>query len=85
MHCLAGLDTLASGKVFIGEVELSTLSDRELTRVRRDYIGFIFQSFNLLPTLSALENITLPMSLAGRKPDREWLHSSSTPSASATA
>ena len=73
MHCLAGLDTLTSGKVFIGDVDLSTLSDRELTRVRREYIGFIFQSFNLLPTLSAMENITLPMNLARTKPDREWL------------
>jgi putative ABC transport system ATP-binding protein len=73
MHCLAGLDTLTSGKVFIGDVDLSTLSDRELTRVRREYIGFIFQSFNLLPTLSAIENITLPMNLARTKPDREWM------------
>jgi putative ABC transport system ATP-binding protein len=73
MHCLAGLDTLTSGKVFIGDVDLSTLSDRQLTRVRREHIGFIFQSFNLLPTLSAIENITLPMRLARKRPDRAWM------------
>jgi putative ABC transport system ATP-binding protein len=73
MHCLAGLDTLTSGRVLIGDVDLSTLSDKELTRVRREYIGFIFQSFNLLPTLTALENITLPMDLARTRPDRAWL------------
>jgi putative ABC transport system ATP-binding protein len=73
MHCLAGLDTLTSGRVFIGDVDLSTLSDRELTRVRREYIGFIFQSFNLVPTLTAIENIKLPMDLARTRPDRDWL------------
>ncbi|WP_426571607.1 ABC transporter ATP-binding protein [Aquihabitans sp. McL0605] len=73
MHCLAGLDTLTSGETFIGDQELSSLSDRELTRVRRERIGFVFQAFNLLPTLSAAENITLPMDLARRKPDRAWL------------
>ena len=73
MHCLAGLDSLTSGKVFLGDVELGTLSDRELTRVRRERIGFVFQAFNLLPTLNAIENITLPMSLAGRRPNKEWL------------
>ena len=73
MHCLAGLDTLSSGKVFVGDVELSSLSDAELTRLRRERIGFIFQAFNLLPMLTALENITLPMDLAGDKPDKEWL------------
>ncbi len=73
MHCLAGLDTLSSGKVFVGDVELSSLSDAELTRLRRERIGFIFQAFNLLPMLSAAENITLPMDLAGVKPDKEWL------------
>ncbi|MBI5087849.1 MAG: ABC transporter ATP-binding protein [Actinobacteria bacterium] len=73
MHCLAGLDTLSSGKVFIGDVDLSTLSDRELTKVRREHIGFVFQSFNLVPTLSAIENITLPMRLAHSKPDSGWL------------
>jgi putative ABC transport system ATP-binding protein len=73
MHCLAGLDTLTSGRVFIGDLDLATLSDRELTRVRRERIGFVFQAFNLLPTLDARENITLPLALAGRKPDKDWL------------
>jgi putative ABC transport system ATP-binding protein len=73
MHCLAGLDTLSSGRVYIGDVDLGTLSDRELTRVRRERIGFVFQSFNLLPTLDARENITLPLALAGRKPDKDWV------------
>jgi len=73
MHCLAGLDTLSSGSVSIGGVELSTLNDRQLTRLRRDHVGFIFQAFNLVPTLTALENITLPSALAGRKPDQAWL------------
>ncbi|HKC29005.1 MAG TPA: ABC transporter ATP-binding protein [Jatrophihabitans sp.] len=73
MHCLAGLDTLTGGQVFIGDLELGALSDRELTRLRRDRIGFVFQAFNLLPTLSALDNITLPMTLAGTTPDRDWL------------
>src|SRR5215469_18334534 len=73
MHCLAGLDSLTAGQVFIGEQELGKLSDRQLTRLRRDRIGFIFQAFNLLPTLSALDNITLPMTLAGATPDRDWL------------
>jgi putative ABC transport system ATP-binding protein len=73
MHCLAGLDTLTSGHVFLGDIELSKLSDRKLTRVRREQIGFVFQSFNLLPTLTALENIVLPLTLAGRKPDPAWL------------
>jgi putative ABC transport system ATP-binding protein len=73
MHCLAGLDSLTSGKVFIGDVDLSTLSDKELTVLRRERVGFVFQSFNLIPTLTALENITLPMALAGRRPDAEWL------------
>jgi len=74
MHCLAGLDTLTSGQVFVGDQELGALSDKELTRVRRERIGFVFQAFNLLPTLSAGENITLPMDLARQKPDAEWLH-----------
>src|SRR3954453_2133390 len=69
MHCAAGLDTLTAGQAFIGGVELSSLTDRELTRLRRDHVGFVFQSFNLVPTLSAFENITLPMTLAGTKPD----------------
>jgi putative ABC transport system ATP-binding protein len=73
MHCLAGLDTLTSGQILIGDVDLGSLSDAELTRLRRQRIGFVFQSFNLLPMLTAAENITLPMDLAGDKPDREWL------------
>jgi putative ABC transport system ATP-binding protein len=73
MHCLAGLDDLTSGRVYVGDVDLGQLSDRELTHLRRDRLGFIFQSFNLLPMLTAAENITLPMSLAGRKPDRAWI------------
>nr|WP_202469860.1 ABC transporter ATP-binding protein [Streptomyces sp. SID2888] len=73
MHCVAGLDSFSSGSVRIGDVELGALKDKQLTRLRRDRIGFIFQAFNLLPTLTALENITLPMDIAGRKPDREWL------------
>ena len=72
MHCLAGLDTLTAGQVFIGETDLASLSDRERTILRRDRLGFVFQSFNLLPTLTAEENITLPADLAGRSPDREW-------------
>jgi putative ABC transport system ATP-binding protein len=67
MHCLAGLDTLTSGRAFIGEVDLGRLSDKELTRLRRDHVGFVFQAFNLLPMLSAGENITLPLDLAGRQ------------------
>lgn len=70
MHCLAGLDHITSGRVFLGGVELSTLNDRELTKVRRDRIGFVFQSFNLLPTLTAKDNILLPLDLAGRKPEK---------------
>ncbi|MCQ4046611.1 ABC transporter ATP-binding protein [Streptantibioticus rubrisoli] len=73
MHCLAGLDSLTSGRIWIGETEISKLKDKQLTRLRRDQVGFIFQAFNLLPTLNALENITLPMDIAGRKPDQQWL------------
>jgi putative ABC transport system ATP-binding protein len=73
MHCMAGLDTITSGQVFVGDVELSTLHDKDLTRLRRDKIGFIFQSYNLVPTLTAGENITLPMDIAGRKPDQAWV------------
>ena len=73
MHCVAGLDSLTSGQVYIGDVELSQLSDKELTLLRRESVGFIFQAFNLIPTLTALENITLPMALAGREPDQAWL------------
>jgi putative ABC transport system ATP-binding protein len=75
MHCVAGLDTFSSGSVRIGETELGSLKDKQLTKLRRDKVGFIFQAFNLLPTLTALENITLPMDIAGRKPDKEWLDS----------
>jgi len=73
MHCMAGLDSISGGSALIGETELNGLKDKNLTRLRRDKIGFVFQAFNLLPTLSALENITLPMDIAGRKPDRAWL------------
>jgi putative ABC transport system ATP-binding protein len=73
LHCLAGLDTLTSGQVFLGGVDLGGLTDRQLTLLRRSQIGFVFQSFNLVPTLSALENIQLPLTLAGVKPDRNWL------------
>ncbi len=73
MHCTAGLDSLTSGQVFIGDVDLGSLSERHLTRLRRDRIGFVFQAYNLVPTLTALENITLPMSLAGHEPDPKWL------------
>jgi putative ABC transport system ATP-binding protein len=73
MHCVAGLDTLTSGRVLIGDVDLSTLNERQLTQLRRDKVGFIFQAYNLVPTLNALENITLPLDLAGRKPDQTWL------------
>jgi putative ABC transport system ATP-binding protein len=73
MHCLAGLDSATSGHVYIGGTDLTSLGDKELTRLRRDRVGFVFQSFNLLPTLTALENITLPMDIAGRRPDPQWL------------
>ena len=73
MHCLAGLDTVTSGVVRVGDVELSRLSDKQMTALRRDRIGFVFQAYNLVPTLTALENITLPLDIAGRKPDRQWL------------
>jgi len=73
LHCLAGLDSLTSGSIFIGDIDLTTLSDRELTLLRRDHVGFVFQAFNLLPTLSAEENITLPLALAGRRPDPGWM------------
>jgi putative ABC transport system ATP-binding protein len=73
MHSLAGLDELTSGQVFIGDTDLTTLSDRKLTKLRRDRIGFVFQAFNLVPTLTAIENITLPMSLAKRPVDKAWL------------
>jgi putative ABC transport system ATP-binding protein len=72
LHCLAGLDSLTEGQVFVGHVELGTLSDKELTLLRRTRIGFVFQAFNLLPTLTARENIVLPLTLAGRTPDPGW-------------
>jgi len=74
LHCLAGLDRVTSGQVFLGDVEVSAASEKQLTLIRRDSVGFIFQSYNLIPTLNALENMTLPMALAGRKPDRAWLY-----------
>ncbi len=70
MHCLAGLDSATAGQVWLGGTELTSLRDDQLTTLRRERIGFVFQAFNLLPTLTALENITLPMDIAGRKPDR---------------
>jgi putative ABC transport system ATP-binding protein len=73
MHALAGLDTLTGGAVFIGETDLSKLREKKLTQLRRDRVGFVFQAFNLIPTLNAMENIVLPVRLAGRKPDRAWL------------
>ncbi|WP_031940557.1 ABC transporter ATP-binding protein [Prescottella defluvii] len=73
MHCLAGLDAASSGSVLIGATDLTTLSDKQMTQLRRDRIGFVFQAFNLVPTLTALENITLPLDIAGRKADQQWL------------
>jgi putative ABC transport system ATP-binding protein len=75
MHCLAGLDKLTQGRVLIGATDLSMLNDRGMTQLRRDRVGFVFQAFNLVPTLTAKENITLPLDLAGRKPDPAWLDS----------
>ena len=72
MHCCAALDSATSGTVYVGDTELTQLKDKELTRLRRDEIGFVFQSFNLVPTLTAEENITLPLSIAGRRPDPDW-------------
>jgi len=72
LHCLAGLDSLDDGTVHIGSTELGALKDRELTLLRRDRVGFIFQAFNLIPTLTAEENILLPLSIAGVKPDEDW-------------
>ena len=84
LHCLAGLDAPTSGRVFIGGTDLTTLSEKDLTKLRRDHVGFVFQAFNLVPTLSASENITLPMDIAGatwtaRGSTRSW-----TPSGCAT-
>ena len=75
MHCLAALDTADSGSVMVGDQELTVLKDKALTRLRRDEIGFVFQSYNLVPTLTAEENILLPLAIAGRRPDREWYDS----------
>ena len=74
MHCLAGLDSLTSGQVLVGGTDLASLTDRDRTILRRDRLGFVFQAFNLLPTLTAEENITLPVDLAGRAPERDWLN-----------
>ena len=73
MHCLAGLDTPSAGRVVIGDTELTGLSDKAMTVLRRDRIGFVFQSFNLVPTLTARENITLPCDIAGRDVDQQWM------------
>src|SRR2546427_1555074 len=72
LHCIAGLDNLTSGQVFIGDVDLTTLSEKKMTLLRRDKVGFIFQAYNLVPTLDARENITLPLDIAGEKPDPAW-------------
>jgi putative ABC transport system ATP-binding protein len=72
MHCMAALDSATSGRLYVGETELTTLGDAELTRLRRDKVGFVFQAYNLVPTLTAKENITLPLDIAGRKVDPEW-------------
>jgi putative ABC transport system ATP-binding protein len=72
LHCLAGLDTLTEGAVYLGDIELGSLSDKELTLVRRERIGFVFQAFNLIPTLNARENILLPLSIAGESADEAW-------------
>ncbi|GAB2916037.1 MULTISPECIES: ABC transporter ATP-binding protein [Streptomyces] len=73
MHCLAGLDTVTSGQIWVDDVEITSLPERRLTELRRDRVGFVFQAFNLLPTLNVMENITLPMDIAGRKPDAGWI------------
>jgi putative ABC transport system ATP-binding protein len=75
LHMLAGLDRPTSGEVYLGDTEITRLGDKALTLLRRDRIGFIFQSFNLLPTMTAAENIVLPMRIAGRKPDKQWVAS----------
>jgi putative ABC transport system ATP-binding protein len=72
LHCMAGLDRLTEGQVFIGDVDLSTLDEKRLTVLRRDKVGFVFQAYNLVPTLTAAENITLPIDIAGRRPDPAW-------------
>jgi putative ABC transport system ATP-binding protein len=73
LHCLAGLDRVTAGRVVLGNIDITKVSEKQLTVVRRDKIGFVFQSYNLIPTLTAIENITLPLALAGRKPDKQWL------------
>ena len=73
LHCTAGLDSLTAGRAFIGDADLSTLDDQHLTILRRDRVGFVFQAFNLVPTISAAQNITLPLLLAGRKGDQAWI------------
>ena len=72
MHCLAGLDSVTSGSVHIGDIDITRLKEKELTKLRRDRVGFVFQAFNLIPTLSAQENILLPLAIAGRNADPEW-------------
>jgi len=72
LHCIAGLDTLSSGTAYIGDVDLSTLKDKDLTLLRRERIGFVFQAYNLVPSLTAEENILLPLSIGGKKPDQDW-------------
>ena len=73
LHCLAGLDRPTSGQIFLKGTDISTLNDKQLTKMRRDSFGFIFQAFNLIPTLTAEENISLPASISGKKPDQEWI------------
>jgi putative ABC transport system ATP-binding protein len=72
LHCMAGLDRPTSGHTYVGDLDVSNLDDKQLTQMRRDRIGFVFQSFNLVPTLTAGENVTLPVDLAGRNVDPEW-------------
>jgi putative ABC transport system ATP-binding protein len=72
MHCAAGLDAATSGEVHVGDIDITRLKDKALTELRRDRIGFVFQSFNLIPTLNAEENILLPLAIAGRRPEQEW-------------
>jgi putative ABC transport system ATP-binding protein len=73
MHALAGLDTITAGAVYIGDTNLAKLNEKKLTKLRRDRVGFVFQAYNLIPTLTAIENITLPMRLAGKRSDKKWL------------
>lgn len=73
MHCLAGLDTVTSGRILLGGTDITRLKDKRLTKLRRDRVGFVFQAFNLVPTLTARQNMLLPLELASRKPDREWM------------